>query len=313
MSGIAIAADTSNQIEKIYFQYYGNGQYGKTIETRTVNIDSRIIEAIATESEDIYLVDGNEYLVQVSQDIYTLAEKIEIDETDFNANTSIFEMYSIPEKLRDDIEENIEREALNDNEDFSISLYVPANISLLSSSATDFTYQGHKLRNYIVDYNNCSVGPVNKNGSNAKNAAASLTNFVLSCVGCVSKTVTIFGLGVSAYDVYASIHGEVQYGSQGDKTYSLLVYDKKTKDTHYYDPYVQTWQEGCFSQYVKMKRNDTYQFYGATGKSELTKKTLSTTYWTEHYYDPLFAVQAAPVGFVDNYIFVNLYGTSCRL
>lgn len=147
----------------------------------------------------------------------------------------------------------------------------------------------------------------------AKKKADAFVNFVLSSVGCASLTVGIFGAGKSALDFFISLHGPVLYGTNDDKTYSVLVYDKKTKETYYYNPYVEEWEEGCFSQYVKMKRNDTYQFYSSNGESELEKTPLNTEYTTEHYNDPLFAVYSAPICYIDAYIFTTLYGSTLRL
>lgn len=61
-----------------------------------------------------------------------------------------------------------------------------------------------------------------------------------------------------------------------------------------------------------MKRNDTYQYYGATGDSYLCKTDLSTKYTSEHYNDPDFAVLSAPICYIDAPIFIKLYGASFR-
>ena len=50
----------------------------------------------------------------------------------------------------------------------------------------------------------------------------------------------------------------------------------------------------------------------ADENSYLCKTDLNTKYTSEHYYDPEFAVLNAPVCYLDDPIYIELYGTSFR-
>lgn len=311
----ALAATPSKTSNSVFFLDAGDGRYLNIGSTDTATTrSSQLIEAFPTETDGIYLISDSLYLVETTQRFFTLSEKVNLNSRNNSSNQVIYNSYGISERLQKDIAENIARERDNGNLEFSINLYVPANNSARSSQETTYTTEnGYTCKDYIVTYNNCRTDPVDKNGATAKTHADSFFNFVISAVGCVSTTVALFGAGKSAFDLFVDLHGSVSSGTQSDLTYSLLVYDKKTKDTYYLNPYVNEWEEGCFSQYVSMKRNDTYQYYASNGESELIKTTLTKTYWTEHYYDPEFAVYSAPICFIDGYIFVDLYGETIRL
>lgn len=309
---IAFAAN-SNPASELFLNC-GDGRYVNFAPTRTTLTNHfDVIEATPTETDGILWIEESLYLLETTESFYTIAERVNLNSHNNNANQTIYNAYNIPERLQKDIAENIARENENGNPEFSVNLYVPPRASAQSTQELTYTTEnGHKCKDYVVTYSNCRTDPVDKNGVDAKSHADSLINFTLSAVGCVSETVGIFGAGKSAYDLFADLFGSVKVGTQDDLTYSLLVYDKKTKDTFYYNPYIEEWEEGCFSYFVHMKRNDTYQFYGATGDSYLCKTDLSTKYTSEHYYDPDFAVLSAPICYIDAPIFIKLYGASFR-
>ena len=315
LSTPAFATSQSEGSDSLFFLDSGNGCYTLINTTRsTTTRSSELVKALPTETDGVFFISESLYLVESSQNIFTLSQKVSLNSVNNGANQEIFNTYGISERLQNDIAENIARERANGNSEFSVSLYVPASSSTRSGEETTYTTEnGYTCKDYIVTYNNCRTDPVEKNGVSAKNFADAFINFVISSVGCVSTTVGLFGAGKSAFDLFVAAKGNVSHGTQSDLTYSLLIYDKKTKDTYYYNPYVREWEEGCFSQYVSMKRNDTYQYYVANGESQLIQTALTEKYWTEHYYDPEFAVYSAPICYIDAFIFVNLYGTSIRL
>lgn len=309
---VAFAANSSSS-SKSFFNC-GDGRYIDLASTRTALTNySDVIEATPTKTDGILWIEESLYLVETTDSFYTLAEKVRLNSHNSSANETIYYAYNIPEKLQKDIAENIARENANGNLEFSVDLYVPPRASGQSTQELTYTTEnGHKCKDYVVTYSNCRTEPVDKNGKNAKSHADALINFTLSAAGCASVVVGLFGAGKSAYDLFVDLFGSVPAGTQDDLTYTLLVYDKKTKDTFYYNPYIEEWEEGCFSYFVQMKRNDTYQYYGANGNSYLWKTDLSTKYTSEHYYDPEFAVLSAPVCYIDAPISIELYGTSFR-
>lgn len=314
----ALAEGTVNNFEDdtvIVFQNDGHGQYTKVHKDLRMYENVDTIQAVSLENKDIFQVSEDQFLIPAYDNTYTLAEKIELDSTNVDNTISLLGTYEISDKLKDDIVENIERENENNNDDFYIDLFVPSaeNETKSAKSTNYFDYMGHKLRNVFVEYNNCSTEMIKQNGSSAKNKADSFVNFTISCVGCVSQTIGIFGAGKSALDMFIAFNGPVSVGTSQDKTYTSLLYNKKTMQTDCYSDSVSMWEEGCLSRYASIYQNSTYQFYSSNGKDKLIQTNLSTTYISKHYADYQFAINNAPVCYIDPYIYVNLYGTRIQL
>ena len=311
----AFAVNEFNGVGEVTFQNDGHGQYTRLdireqVYNSVVGNELEVVQALPTEDEGFYKVSETQYLVQAYDDVYTMSSKVELDPIDVKANTEIFEMYEISEALQKDITENIERENRKNNSEFIVELYVPSTVMRETST---FQYNGHLLRNVVANYKGSSVGPIGKEGVGTKDKANSLFNAILSTVGVKSKTVSLFGAGKSALDVFIAVHGPVIVGTSDDKTWTMLDYNSHTKEIDYYNPIMACWEEGCLTRYAELTKNTTYQFYGSTGKSYTTEKTLSEVYTSEHYDDPQFAINTAPVLFIDGYIYTEFYDSKIKL
>ena len=319
-------ADMNNDIKndeigkQVCFRNNGHGQYiliqDTAIGAKNISMQAGndIIQAEVTDREDFYQISENQYLVQAYSNVYTLAKKIHLNPFDFNANLDVLDSYNISEALKEDIKENIEKEQNKNNDNFTVDLYVPSvNNAKNTTNVEYFDYNGYRIRNTIVDYGYLSTDLIKKDGSKAKNEAAALKNFGLSCAGCIYKTVGIFGAGKSALDLYIAKYGAVSSGSATDKTYTTLLYNKYTKQTDCYNKAVSSWEEGCLSKSVYIYQNTTYQYYASNGKELFSQSPLSETYNSEHYTDVQFAINTAPVCYIDSDIYVTIYGKTVRL
>lgn len=294
----------------------GNGKYvmiNVSSYSQRLNNDEDIIEALPTDSEEIFALNQNEYLIRAYDNVYFAANKISISGDFAQMSKALENSCEISDTLLADIDENITREQENENPDFEVELYVPTGVTTNSTNSNEFTYNGHKLRHYLVNYKNCSTGMKEKNGTKTKDFASALVDFVISCVGCASATVSLFGAGKSALSVFTAAYGQVTVGSQDDRINTNLIYDKTTKEIQYYNPISKTWDDGCFTRSVTFTRNDTYQFYSSNGNSLLKQTSLNKAFYSEHYYDYQFAVETSPVLYIDDYIYATLYGNKIRL
>jgi ACT domain-containing protein len=136
--------------------------------------------------------------------------------------------------------------------------------------------------------------------------------FIKSKSSQIKKTVSAFGIGQSLYSLYRSIVGPVSYGSGGDRTYSLIVFDRIVKTTSVYISATNEYREGCISQKVWLNRLDTYQFYAATGVAKLLQPSLNVAHCSENYDNPIMAITSIS-RYVDLPIKAKLYNETVVL
>ena len=310
----AFASECENKT--MYFVCDSEGRY-TMLNTTTLRdgntVGKNIVQAQVTENDRFYKLSGNEYLIEAYGDVYTKAKKIPLNASDYSANKNIMEEYNLSNALKKDIEDTINMQKMNGNFALTVDLYVPASNDNSNTRAFDDEtfYYGHNnlMRNTYVNYGYCSTKTVEKNGTNVKNVADSFINLVISSVGCVSDNVAIFGIGMSALDFFEAVYGPVERGTSDDKIQTALSYNKYTKQIDYYDPYIQEWGEGCLARYVKVYEVNGMQFYGDTGKTQHIQQSVNKEYTSQHYNDYQFAIDTAPVCYIDPVITTTLYGT----
>lgn len=233
----------------------------------------------------------------------------------------------ISDYLREDMQKVIDTQKKLNNEDLIIEIYAPGfaynGIQPLADEPLgvryyNYYYGGHiyRMKDYSVKYFNLSSGLIEKNGTITLNHAKAFTNFVVSAAGAVSKTVTAFGIFSSAYDLYKTYCGEVVTGISSDRIYTNLIYNRIIKETYAPDPvYGDYPNAGCISHKAWLDRHDTYQYYGATGNSYLSKPSLNTEHFSENFEDP--APEAILNGisstYIDGFLSTTIFNTTVRL
>lgn len=288
--------------EILFLQSVGHGQY-KTVSQKS---NGEII-AVETEDEGVFHVKGNQYILSTEADNYLLVDKIDVNVDQFSLNQIQFNQYGIPNELVTEIQKTINKQKEIGNDKLEVAIYAP---SLAASNQTEnttyYTYNGRQLRDYAIKYWHMSVSH-EKKGTGAKDTASSIFNFIISSAGVTSKTISLFGWGVSALSAYESIFGSVNYGTQSDKIYINIPYDKITKRTEVYMG--GNWNPGCTTYKAWLDRSDTYQYYSSTGKSKYFEKSLNLEYFSEHYNSAAAtAIANAPMQHYDPGIRVKIYG-----
>lgn len=111
--------------------------------------------------------------------------------------------------------------------------------------------------------------------------------------------------------LYKAIVGPVTYGSAGNKTYSLAIYDRIVKTTSV--KINATYETGCVSQNVRLNRLDTYQLYGATGVAKFIQPSLNVEHCPENFHNPKMAILNFANPYYDLPVKMKLYDTTIIL
>lgn len=275
------------------------------------------VSAKATEDEEIFHLYDNKYVTWAYDDIYQLVDKIDVDINDFKLNNSIFSQYGISQTLIDNMEKAIVEQKEIGNDNFAISIYAPSMINAKQGNVTTeysyYYYNGKHFRDISVKYWHMRTDMIENKGSNAKDIANAFINFIISAIGVGSTSVSAFGAGLSALDVYQAAYGTVSYGSHADYTNTLVVYDKIEKQTDM--EFAGSWHDpGCISYKVWLDRNDTYQFYSSSGNSHLSKTPINFTYYSESFQSAAARVlYNFPTTYYDDAIRFRIYSTTVVL
>ncbi len=303
----------------------GHGEYILLSALSSSRNLSEVVYAEVKDSGDIYQLSDSKYLSRAYDNVYLLSDKIEVDTEDFANNAVVFDQYNISDNLRTEMQSVISAQKELGNEDLVVNVYAPSinEIQPLADEPLGTTYYTYTMdgvtydmKDYSVKYSNLSSGMIKKKDENALPAAKSFFNFVVTCAGTVSKRITAFGVGLSAYDFYKSVVGEVVTGQSGDLIYTNLIWDKVIKETYCADPvYGDYPNPGCISYKVWLNRHDTYQFYSETGKGELTQPFLSEVKYSPNFEDPCpeAILSGISTTYNDPWIYTTLYGNKIQL
>lgn len=180
------------------------------------------------------------------------------------------------------------------NDSFSIESFVPSTISndvSINAGTTETSYYSYRdsagttwrLRDVRVKYSHLSSGMIAYSGALAKNRAEAFVNYMVSAIGTISKTVSVFGWGKSLYDWYAAVRGPVQYSSGEDYTSSSVIFDRIEKESQYYVSTTQSYATGKISHKTWTDRLDTYQYYAATGEAEFFQPTVNVEHYSQYW------------------------------
>ena len=270
-----------------------NGNY--TASAGAKRADKGSIIAKATEDEGIYHIAENKYITSTGCGTFQLTDKFDVDINNFEQSETIFREYCVPDKLKNEIEQNIEEQKMLGNDDLRISLFVPSKIDSDQISSSDaplgtsqYTYKGVTFKDYSVKYWNCSTPLDEVNGSQAKSTASAFFNVLLSAAGVASQTISLFGVGISALSAYEAVKGTVSYGTQNDELRAKVIYDKIVKVTSWYMSGI--WNEGLTTYKVWLNKDNVYQYYASTGNGYLHEKKINKICYSENFESPAKAI-----------------------
>lgn len=301
----------------------GNGEYATSPMTRSPmarNSDDSI-SATVSEYEGMLAVSETSFLTPTGNNTYLLVDKIEIDTDNFDTSLATLEDYDIPEDYIEGIETTIAEQKRLGNEELKVSVFAPPTETSQNETRTAsanppiyYTYKRYRFKDIITQYSHMSSGMVEKTGKDTMNVARSITNLVISCVGVASKSVSLFGAGLSALAVYEAAYGPVTYGATGDRLYTNIIYNKTVKETDSWSEGNQVWRYGLISYHADITRQETYQYYSAIGEGRLFSNDLNTTMSSEHFYSA--AQEVIDWNFEhcgDNLINLKVYATTVVL
>lgn len=318
----------ANSNDTIVLTYTDHGSFeAVTTDVREITTDARestsdvvsdIVYATSTEYDGIYQLNDDKYVANVKDDIFLLVEKEDLNLEDIEANELIFEKNNLTSDLIQSIEENIQQQKAIENEDFEVSIFAPATINTKASNArarsetSYYTYDGYNFKDTIVTYKNGSSGMQEiAAGTKTKNIASKLINLVISAVGIRSKSVSIFGAGLSALDVFVVDKGPVSYGAVKDRLSGNLIYDKYEKLTAMADNGGSSYTFGyCTSYKVYIQRCDVYQFYVSTGESLTEEQGIWEYQYSENYLNPARKIEnnLPKTTYTDGRIYSTFFG-----
>lgn len=272
------------------------------------------ISATSTEDTDIYHVAGDQYLTHSHDNLYLLTTKIEIDPNNCDY-LELIEKYQVPQKTIEEIKAVSVAQAAFGNDIFSVEIYVPffrntsnsnESIAPLADEKLGYSYVNHtygnkqyRIRNYMTKFSNVSPEMESILGSSASSTAKTFINLLISFAGVFSKSISVFGAGLSAYDYLNSLGDSVITGDSQDKIEFAIVYDRILKNTDVYE--MGMWSPAMTTHKVWLNRFDMRVFSGATGKSFFPQPSINSVIYSPHFNDYDFAVVMAPLDYFDPY------------
>lgn len=321
----------------VVMQYNGHGEYTITNAINSIfpktKSDSKSISvgdavfAEATNDSDIYRIDSDRYLTLARDNTYLLSDKISVNIDNFSSNEEVFDRYKISEDLRVDMENVIDTQRELGNNDLVIEVYAPSitssGVQLFGNEPIGefyYTYVGdygitYYLKDVTVKYSNLSTGMIKITGTNILAKAKGFISIAIDIGSSLNKTVNAFssvlGFIGSAYDVYKAVSGEVYQGKSGDYMYTNLIYDRVLKAT-YVREISGTYNMLSYMSYKAwLNRHDTYQYYGETGKGQLTQPSLNLEIYSPNFKDPAHEAVYGPL--TDSYLYATIHGLKVKL
>lgn len=294
--------------ETVQFTSVGHGAFklGKSSSFFSNRISDSVnantgdtIVAYPTEDEEIFETSDGRYLTQAYDDLYLLTNKIDIDVDNLGQYRAVFGINDISDELYVGIEDTIAEQKELGNEDFSVEIYIPSlvNNSEISSASrsgettvsAEYIYSSpglgkYRMKDYTVKYKNCNHQPVYWTGSIAKPSSESFITILISIAGIGYKSMSIFGIGISLYDLYKGVYGEVE-GSTKDSVNVSVVYDRLEKETKLYLTSAQGFVTGKISHKVWLNYLSSLQFYQDKGQHLYNETIINSSYYSRYWDD----------------------------
>lgn len=105
----------------------------------------------------------------------------------------------------------------------------------------------------------------------------------ISVVGIGSKTISVFGLGKSLYDLYVAARGPVLSSRSTDQSSSVALYDRKEKLSQYYATALAKYVDGKTSHKIWMNKLETRQLYNGDPTFHDETKPLNTVEYSQYW------------------------------
>lgn len=299
----------SGASKTVVFVPNGHGQY---VVSNSRSADGSIT-ATVTSDEELYYVEGNQYLANVNGNTFLLMERFDINPNTASRSSQIS---SLPEQVQEELNCTIAEQKQFGNTDLEVSVFIP--MSTLSNASqqtrTDewdayYTFQGIPFRDYWVKYWHCSVG-ADSFGNNAHTVAAAFGGLVISVVGVWSTTIGVFGAALSLLGVFEAACGSVQTGQTGDRAQAVQTYDKLWKSTQRLDGACNFLN----SEKVWLDTLGTQQVYGSvSGNVYQYTKYINRVYYTERYNASCEWIVTSLYSTSDDPVTIVLLGNRCEL
>lgn len=287
----AYAENVNTTKDGIELEPLGHGAYGRSLnEVKS----GELIEAEPTEYDDIYRIDGEEYVIKVldgegvDNDVYQSVKKesYEPDETD--ELMDMLEENGYPKTYIDRVKRTIERQKDLGNDNLKVSVFMPEEPALTRSGDEEtiyYEYSGYNFKDTITTYENCSSGMETiGEGEGTKEIAEELVKFVI--MGGLRFACPIFAGAISAYEFYEIVVGPVMRGGQMDRISGNIVYDKYDKITAAATSGGSYTLGYCVSSKVYTDRIDIYEFFTETGESILEEQGIDEEAFSDNYKNP---------------------------
>ena len=308
----AYAENVNTTKDGIELEPLGHGAYGHSLnEVKS----GELIEAEPTEYDDIYRIDGEEYVIKVldgeggDNDVYQSVKKesYEPDETD--ELMDMLEENGYPKTYIDRVKRTIERQKDLGNDNLKVSVFMPEDPALTRSGDEEtiyYEYSGYNFKDTITTYENCSSGMETiGEGEGTNNIIGKLIIFVfLGGSGFISPIFT--GI-ISFYEIYKMFAGTALKGGQMDRISGNIVYDKYDKITAASgDSYTLGY---CVSSKVYTDRIDIYEFFTETGKSVLEERRRGEIIFSDNFKNPAKKVleEAPNLVYHDDELYTDIF------
>lgn len=287
----AYAENVNTTKDGIELEPLGHGAYGHSLnEVKS----GELIEAEPTEYDDIYRIDGEEYVIKVldgegvDNDVYQSVKKESYDPDETDELMDMLEENGYPKTYIDRVKRTIERQKDLGNDNLKVSVFMPEEPALTRSGDEEtiyYEYSGYNFKDTITTYENCSSGMETiGEGEGTKEIAEELVKFVI--MGGLSFACPIFAGAISAYEFYEIVVGPVMRGGQMDRISGNIVYDKYDKITAAATSGGSYTLGYCVSSKVYTDRIDIYEFFTETGESILEEQGIDEEAFSDNYKNP---------------------------
>lgn len=186
------------------------------------NSNDLIIAEPSTENPDVYiLTDSLEYVMEVSDNQYQLADRVEL----FVSETSQIDALNVPQEIAQDLSSSL-------NGYVKGVLFLPDfKQSRDKESVMDYTYKGYNMRQYLYTYNNFEATNVNvTKGIKTKDRIAGAIDFIFTLATSIMPSDVVEK--INPYTTAASLLDDFLQMTQSDASFVA-----SSSDSYYITPH----------------------------------------------------------------------------
>lgn len=250
--------------------------------------NTKPILAKATQEEGVYQLEDETYIYDTGTEVYQQVERLEVNLYDQRTLEEDLSKIKIRDEVKNDIMQKSNLAIENGNTNArAVIIGEPINKERVQY-VTNYTYKNAKMQDQVIFYSNINTGfQTIESGLNAISTSKKVENLILSIGGIGSKTLSIIGAGITAYDLYEDITGSKPINGNYDDYVQLKVYYDDHKKFTYCD-IGSGWQFGAETEKTKLLSSTLIQYYFNYygGREVETEKTYNITYETKNYASP---------------------------